>query len=368
MSLREDVERALAEIEAARLLRAPRTVERVRGAVVTIDGRDVVSFCSNDYLGLSQDPRLAEAAARAARDFGWGAGSSRLLGGTTKLHIELEERFAAWKGEEAALFFPSGYAANVGLLSAIADEETLIASDALNHASVIDGCRLSRAKVERYRHADAEDAARALARPAKRKLLVTDAVFSMDGDLAPLPELLRAAETAGAQLVVDDAHGTGVLGEGGRGTLAHFGLAGRGVIETANLAKAGGASGGFVVGPAWLRRHLVNRSRAFMFTTGTPAPVAAVGIAAVEAMEGADDARRRVRENAARLGVPAPIKPVVLGSNEAALAASARLWERGFFVPAIRPPTVPEGSARLRVSVTALHAPAQVDALIDALG
>jgi len=347
-----EIERALADLERASLLRRPRVIERARGPVVTVDGREVVSFCSNDYLGLSQHPRLAEAAAEAAAEFGWGAGSSRLLGGTTRWHVRLEERFAAFRGEEAALLYPSGYMANVGLLSAIADEDTLIASDERNHASLIDGCRLSRARVERYRHADAADAARALAGPAKRKLVVTESVFSMDGDAAPLEELARL----GAQLVVDDAHGTG---------LRTWGV--RGAFWTSNLAKAAGASGGMVAGPRALRELLVNRSRPFIFTTAPPAPVAAAGLAAVELLERADDARGRLRENMARMGAASPIVPVVLGSSEAALEASARLWERGFFAPAIRPPTVPEGKARLRISITALHTHGQLDALMAAL-
>ncbi len=371
--MKDEILRALAELEASHAMRRPRVIERVRGATVTVDGRDVVSFCSNDYLGLSQDRRIGEAASRAAEEFGWGSGSSRLLGGTTTWHARLEERFAAFKREPAALAFPSGYTANIGLLTSIADERTLIASDELNHASIIDACRLSRAKVEKYRHADPADAARALRADAERKLLVTDTVFSMDGDIAPLPELLRVADAAKAQFVIDDAHATGVLGAGGRGALEHFGLEGRGIIQTATLSKSAGASGGVVLGSHELKQLLVNRARAFIFTTASPPADAAAGVVGVELMEQAHDARRRLRERIAQLasalGVRAetPVIPVELGSNERALEASAKLWERGLFVPAIRPPTVPHGRSRLRISLTALHEPQHVNSLVEGL-
>ncbi|MBI2932298.1 MAG: 8-amino-7-oxononanoate synthase [Planctomycetes bacterium] len=373
MTLDAEIRRALDDLEGAHALRAPRVIDRARGPMVVIGGREFVSFASNDYLGVSQAPRLAEAAARAASEFGWGAGSSRLLAGTTVWHRRLEERVAEFKREEAALAFVSGTTANVGLLTALGDEETLIASDELNHASLIDGCRLSRARVECYRHADAEDAARALRGPARRKLLVTDALFGMDGELAPLPELGAVAEKAGATLVVDDAHGTGVLGAHGRGTVEHFGLEGRGIIQTGNLAKAAGACGGFVCGSESLRKLLVNRARAFIYTTAPPPAVAAAACVGLELVQQADEPRRRLRENveylAAQLGVRAqsPIVSLRLGSNERALAAGAALWERGLFVPAIRPPTVPEGTARLRISVTALHERAHLEALARAI-
>ncbi len=347
------------ELEALRrsnLVREPRVVDRIRGPYVTLEGREVLSFCSNDYLGLGQDPRLGEAAARACAEFGWGAGSARTLSGTTRWHVALEEAIAGFKGTPAALFFPSGYMANLALVTTLAGPDCLILSDELNHASLIDACRLSRARVEVYPHADVSAVERLLKTPAERKFVLTDTVFSMDGDLAPLDAL----KGLGADLVIDDVHGLGVLGPEGRGTLDL-------PIQSGNLAKAAGGVGGFIVGSRDLIDLVRSRGRSFLFTTAPPAAVCAAGIEALSLVRKAEDRRRRLWENIRILGAKSPIHTVILGSNERALEASRRLLDLGFFVPAVRPPTVPFGTARLRITVTAMHEREHVEALLEAL-
>jgi 8-amino-7-oxononanoate synthase len=354
--LTEFLRSELDALTRAGLLREPPVVQRLRGPYVTIDGRERLSFCSNDYLGIGQDPRLGDAAGRALRDFGWGTGSARTLSGTTRWHEALEEKIAEFKRAPAAILFPSGYTANLGLVSTLADAETTVVSDALNHASLIDGCRLSRAKVAVYPHRDVAAARKALASAGGRAFVLTDAVFSMDGDLAPLDEL----QSLGGDVVVDDVHGLGVFGEGGRGTT--------GVpIQSGNLAKAAGSVGGFVTGPRELVALMKSRARPFLFTTAVPAAVCAAGIEALDLLGRADEARARLWENIRLIGAPSPIHTVVLGSNERALEASRRLFELGFFVPAIRPPTVAPGTARLRMTVTAMHERGHVEALLEAL-
>jgi 8-amino-7-oxononanoate synthase len=354
--LADYVARALEELRSASLLRRPRVVERVRGPWITVDARELLCFASNDYLGIGQDPRLGEAAARAAAEWGWGAASSRALSGTTRAHAALEEAIAEFKRAPAALLFPSGYAANLGLVTSIADRDTLIVSDALNHASLIDACRLSRARVEVYPHRDAAAAGRLLGGHAGHRFVLTDTVFSMDGDLAPLEELSRL----GADVVIDDVHGFGVFGPEGRGNTSF-------PVQTGNLSKAAGCAGGFVTGPKELVELLRSRARSFLFTTAPPAPSCAAALEALRLVRDGGERRRKLWENVRLLGAASPIHTVVLGSNGRALAASDRLLELGFFVPAIRPPSVPPGGARLRVTVTALHEPEHVEALRDAL-
>ena len=349
MALSDLIRGELDRLRGAKLTRDPRVIDGVRGPFVACEGRERLSFCSNDYLGIGQDPRVAEAAARAAREHGWGAAASRALQGTHRLHVELEAAIAEAKKAPAALLFPSGYAANLGMVTALANKDTVIASDALNHASLIDACRLSRARVVVYPH---RDAAAALA--AQADFILTDTVFSMDGDLAPLDAL------RGAELVVDDVHGLGVFGPEGRGNVDV-------PIQSGNLAKALGSAGGFVVGPKELIELLRSSARSWLFTTAPPPAVCAAGLEALRILKTEPARREKLWANIRKLGAASPIKTVVLGSNEAALAASARLWELGFFVPAIRPPTVPEGTSRLRITVTSLHDPAHVEALLDAL-
>jgi 8-amino-7-oxononanoate synthase len=355
----------LADLEATNSVRAPGVVERVDGPRLWINGRELVSFASNDYLGLAQHPALAAAAAAAARTWGWGASASRAITGTTTEHIELEKRFGAWKGAQA-LSFASGYHANLGLLGVLARDATVL-SDALNHASIIDGLKLARAKVVVLPHADVDAFERALKLTAGRRLIVTESVFSMDGDIAPLGALADLADRHGADLIVDDAHATGVMGKHGRGALEEFGLESRVAAHTATLSKAAGSAGGFAVGSERLMTVLRSKARSFLFSTAPPAAMAAAGRAAIDLVAKADDRRRILRGHMAKLGRKTPIWPVLLGSNERALAASRKLLEAGFFVPAVRPPTVPEGTARLRITLSAHHTADQIHALQQAI-
>jgi 8-amino-7-oxononanoate synthase len=354
--LSEFIRSELEELRRAKLQREPRVIDRLRGPYVTIGGRELLSFCSNDYLGIGQDPRLADAANRAAREYGWGAASSRALSGTTRWHAALEEAIAEFKGMQAALLFPSGYAANLGLLASIAGPETLVVSDELNHASLIDGCRLSRARVDVYPHRDAAAAGRLLRAARAQRFILTDTVFSMDGDLAPLEDLRRL----GSDLVIDDVHGLGVFGPEGRGNLDC-------PVQTGNLAKAAGSAGGFVAGSRELIELLRSRARSFLFTTAAPPAICAAGIEALKLVRAAEGGRAKLWKNIKFLGAQSPIHTVILGSNERALEASLKLFELGFFVPAIRPPTVAPGSARLRITVTAMHEREHLEALLEAL-
>jgi 8-amino-7-oxononanoate synthase len=354
--LSEVVRSELEKLRHASLLREPRVIDRIQGPRVQIDGRELISFCSNDYLGLAQDPRLAAAASRAAAEFGWGAASARSLSGTTRWHVALEEAIAGFKGLPAALVFPSGYMANLALVTTLADRETTILSDELNHASLIDACRLSRARVEVYPHGDLAAVERLVARAGQRSFILTDTVFSMDGDLAPLDGLRKL----GVDVVIDDVHGLGVFGPEGRGTLDL-------PIQSGNLSKAAGGIGGFVAGSRDLIELIRSRGRSFLFTTAPPPAVCAAGIEALGLIRGADERRRRLWENIRILGAASPIHTVILGSNERALEASRKLFEQGYLVPAIRPPTVAAGTARLRITVTSMHEREHVEALVEAL-
>lgn len=354
-------------------------LESGTGPRVQVDGRRLLNFSANDYLGLAGDPRLAMAAAEAARRWGTGAGASRLITGTLGLHNQLEARIAALKGAESALLFGTGYQANVGVLQALADEGVVF-SDALNHASIVDGCRLARAKVVIYRHGDAAHLAELLQahRSAQRKLIVSDGLFSMDGDLAPLPALAELALQHEALLVVDDAHGTGVLG-GGRGVAHHFGLTAGVHVHVGTFSKAFGSFGAFVACPADTRELLIQRARSLVFTTAPPPPCVGAALKALAIMAREPERLQRLAALAADLrhGLrqagfqvsedPTPIVPLILGSRRAALAWSERLWQAGFWVQAIRPPTVPEGTSRLRITLSAGHDAADVGALVQAL-
>jgi 8-amino-7-oxononanoate synthase len=347
--------------------RAERTGERVGG---------LVSFASNDYLGLAGDPRLAAAAADAAQRWGAGAGASRLVTGGTTLHRELESELAAWKGSQDAVLFSSGYLANLGTIAALVGDGDAVFSDELNHASIIDACRLSRAAVRVYPHRDAEALDRLLAAtPAHRRLIVTDGVFSMDGDAADLPVLFDVAEQHGAMLVVDDAHGCGVVGPDGRGTAAAQRCSARPHLTIGTLSKAFGAAGGYVTGPAQVCELLRNRARTFVFDTAPPPPVAAAALAGLRIAAAEPWRRQRAVALAGRLSAALPgappafacVVPLVIGAAADALAAAQRLHERGIHVVAIRPPSVPEGTARLRFATSAAHAEDDVDAAIGGL-
>jgi 8-amino-7-oxononanoate synthase len=364
-SWRERVEQRNAEIRAEGRWRSIRTLEGgTPETTLSATGQRVVSFASNDYLGLSQHPALASAAQDAIRRFGTGSGASRLVVGARPIHDELERELAAWKGAEAALLFPTGFAANMGLLTALGRlGGVLVCSDELNHASIIDGARLSRAEVAVYRHGDLEHLATLLKGGDRRALVVSDAVFSMDGDFAPLAEIATLAARHGALLVVDEAHA--VLGPE---TPARAGLD---VLVVGTLSKTLGSLGGFVAGPRAYVDLLVNSARPFIFTTApTPADAAAAlaGLRILRSAEG-EALVARLRANVERLrpGHPSPIVPIVLGEEARAVAVSEALLARGLLVPAIRPPTVPPGSSRLRVALSALHTPAQIDALAQAL-
>ena len=360
----------LKTLDKAGLYRRMVSLSSQSGPRATIDGRSVLLLASNDYLGLAAHPRMKARAQEAAANWGTGAGASRLISGNTILLDELEDCLARFKDTEAALVFNTGYMANVGLLQALAGHEDVIFSDELNHASIIDGCRLSRARVEVYPHRDTEALAALLKKcgHARRRIIVTDGIFSMDGDLAPLPELAALARGCDATLIVDDAHGTAALGPTGRGALEHFGLAGSpDIIVMATLGKALGGFGAFVAGSRDLREYLINRARSFIFTTALPPSVVASAMEALQIVEDEPERRRRLLENAAFMheGLKAlgfntldsrtHIMPVLIGAPDKAVAMARRLFEEGIFIQAIRPPTVPQGASRLRITVMATH-------------
>lgn len=371
---------ALNALARDHLIRRRPVVESVDGAHLRVDGEAVLAFCTNDYLGLSRHPALVDAATRGAALYGVGAGASPLVSGHSAAHEALEAELAAFVGMPRALFFGSGYVANVGLVPALVGRGDAVFSDALNHACLIDGVRLSRADAHVYPHNDVETLATLLAAStARRKLVVTDAVFSMDGDIAPIAEILRLCERHDAWLMVDDAHGFGVLGPDGRGTAAHLGVRSPRLVYMATLGKAAGSAGAFVAGPAPVVEWLMQRARSYIFATATPAMVAEALRAAVRVIR--DEGWRRdhlarliahLRAGTAALPWDHPpsttaIQPLLIGGNAEALAAMQALRARGLWVPAIRPPTVPDGTARLRVSLSAAHSEADVARLVAAL-
>jgi glycine C-acetyltransferase len=372
---------ALAELERAGTALSPRVLEGEQRARARFDGRDVINLASNNYLGLAAHPRLKEAAAKAAAELGAGSGAVRTIAGTMSLHRELERRFAEFKGAEDALMFQSGFTANSGTVAAILAKEDVIVSDQLNHASIIDGARLSRAEIKVFPHKDVEAADKLLAEskaPGRRQLLITDGVFSMDGDIAPLPGLVEVAERHGAIMMIDDAHASGVLGRGGRGTVDHFDLHGRVDIQVGTLSKAIGVMGGFIAGPSHLIQWLVNRGRPFLFSTSAPPAVAAACIAALDVMEEEPERLERLwdrtrffKEGLHRRGFDTgrsetPITPVIAGEETKAVELSALLWDEGVFTPAIVFPTVAKGQSRVRTIVTADHTEEDLSEALDA--
>lgn len=353
-----------------------RELESACVPVSTVDHKEVINLASNNYLGLANHPKLIEAAIDATHKHGAGSGAVRTISGTMSLHLELERRIAAFKRAEAAVVFQSGFAANAGTVAAILTPEDHIISDELNHASIIDGCRLSRAKIHVYPHRDAAAAGRKLAELESapgRKLLITDGVFSMDGDIAPLPELVEVAERYGAIMMIDDAHSTGVLGQNGRGTVDHFGLHGRVHIQVGTLSKAVGVLGGYVCGSRDLIEYLYHRARPFLFSTSHPPGVAAACLAAFEIMENQPERIVGLWDNTihfkARLqnagfsigGSETPIVPIMVGEAKTAMEFSRALFEEGLFATGIGYPTVPQGKARVRTIVTATHTPGELD-------
>ena len=373
-----DTERAT--LEEAGLRRHLRTVRSAPTGTINLDGRDVVLLGSNNYLGLSTHPKVIAAAVEATRAFGTGASGSRLISGNSERYTSLETNLAEVKGTEAALVFSSGYAANTSVIPVLAGEGDLILSDALNHASIIDGCRLSRATKEVYRHCDMEHLKSLLSESQafQRRLIVTDGVFSMDGDIAPLPDICNLAAAHDAMVLVDDAHGFGVLGENGSGTLAHFGLGGENIIQMGTLSKAVGALGGYIAGSHALIEVLVNRARGFIFTTGLPPAIVAAADAALDVMRSEPQLRQRLFSHAKHLKTvlidlgytllpsETQILPVVFGSPQRATDVAEALLTAGVFAPAIRPPAVPTGTSRLRLTVMATHTEAEIQRAIDA--
>lgn len=369
----------LSELKAQGLYNTIRTIGSPVGAWTVVDGRRVLNMCSNNYLGFANDPRLREAAKRAIDVYGVGPAAVRSIAGTMTLHLEFEQKLAAFKGVEAALSLQSGFCANLAAIPTLVGAGHVLFTDELNHASIIDGCRLTKAERVIYPHGDVGALRKALAekRDAPRKLIVTDGVFSMDGDLAPLPEIVEAAEEFGAMVMVDDAHGEGVLGSHGRGIVDHFGLHGRVDIEMGTLSKAFGVVGGYLAGKAAVVEYLRQRARPFLFSSAaTPADVAAC-MAAVDILQASDEPVKKLWDNAryfkgrmAELGFDlgqsqTPITPVMLGEATTAWEFSKRLFAEDVFAQAIVYPTVPRGKARLRVMVSAVHTKEDLDFAVD---
>ncbi len=363
-----EIEARLGELEALGLQRRTRLVSGPQGPHVLLDGKPVLLLCSNNYLGLADHPEVGRAAAEAATRWGVGAGASRLVSGTMTIHRRLEERLAAFKGREAALLFGSGYLANTGVIAALARPGDVVFSDELNHASIIDGCRMSRAQVFVYDHCDVDHLEWGIARAERRgALIVTDSVFSMDGDVAPLTELVEVAARHRLRLMVDEAHGTGALGPGGRGALAEAGIEDHVDVIVGTLGKALGSYGAFVACDQQMARYLVNAARTFIFSTALPPPAVAGAMAALELLERRPERVDRLAANAAAVraeleqegfdlrGSRTQIVPLVVGEAELAVQICEAALARGVFAQAIRPPTVPAGTSRLRIAVMASH-------------
>lgn len=375
-----DLAEDLRVLDAQHLRRRLVTIEGIDGVRVRVEGREVISWCSNDYLGLSAHPRVARAAANAALTDGVGARASRLLSGTTHWHTRLEEALADWFHADAAIVFSSGYLANLGVLAALLSAHDAVFVDRLAHASLIDAARATRARLRIFHHHEPTHLEHLLSRTlgVRRRMIVTEGVFSMDGDQPPLADLLNVAERHDAILYLDDAHGAFVMGATGRGTPEAAGISHDRFLYMGTLGKALGSQGGFVIGPNTLIETLRNRARTFVYETALAVPNAAAALEALSVLRESAQPRDTLSQRVARLHerlaplarIPQPgshIIPLILGEASRALTAAQQLWERGIWAPAIRPPTVPPGSARLRLSVTALHSDAHIDQLVDAL-
>jgi glycine C-acetyltransferase len=373
------IDEALADLREKGLYNTIRIVESSVGAWVTIEGKRVLNMCSNNYLGFANDPRLCEAAKRAIDQFGVGPGAVRSIAGTMSLHVELEECIARFKGTEAALSVQSGLNTNLAVIPLLMDKEDMLFTDELNHASIIDGVRLSKAQRAIYPHRDVDGLARLLDehKGITKKLIITDGVFSMDGDLAPLPGIADVAEQYGAMVMVDDAHGEGVLGRNGRGIVDHFRLHGRVDIECGTMSKAFGVMGGYIAGSAKIVEYLRQRARPFLFSSAATPPDVAACIAAIGILEASDEPVRKLWDNARvfksalkdlgfDIGVSeTPITPVMLGEASTAWDFSKALFAEGVFATAIAFPTVPRGKARIRVMLSAAHSPEDLSFAVD---
>jgi 8-amino-7-oxononanoate synthase len=369
------IEAELQAISSAKLYRRLRRVENDQGPTLVIGGREVINFSSNNYLGIANHPALAEAAKLAIDRYGCGSGASRLISGNMTLHEELEARLAQFKGTEAALVFNSGFQANTGILATLAGESDAIFSDQLNHASIIDGCRLSRAKTIVYRHCDLDQLEAELKKQdgARRRLIVTESIFSMDGDEAPLTAIVELAEKFDAIVMVDEAHATGVLGPRGAGVVAKLKLGDRVLVQMGTLGKALGGFGAYVAGSRALRELLINRCRSFIFTTSLPPAIMAMAMAAIDLTEAEPERRERLWDNCSYLAdglkklgfslsdIQSPIVPLIIGDAERCMRLSEWVLDHGVFAQGIRPPTVPQGTSRLRITLMATHTRAHID-------
>lgn len=369
------IEAELAELTRKGLYRTLRRVEGEQGPTLLLNGKEVINFSSNNYLGLANHPALRQAAKEAIDRYGCGSGASRLISGNMTLHEELEEKIAAFKGTEAALVFNSGFQANVSLIPTLVGDGDVIFSDALNHASLIDGCRLSRAKTVIYPHCDSNRLEQALkkASAGQKKLIITETLFSMDGDEAPLAEVVELAEKYGATIMVDEAHATGVFGPNGAGLVAQAGVGDHVLVQMGTLGKALGGFGAYVTGSHALREYLINRCRSVIYTTALPPVVMAMAMAAIGIVEGEPERRAVLRGNCQMLreGLQglnfslgksqSPILPLIVGDAEKCMALSERLLRKGVFAQGIRPPTVPPGTSRLRITVMATHTRGQIE-------
>jgi glycine C-acetyltransferase len=376
------IEEEIAGLKEAGLFNVIRTIDSPMDAWVTIDGRRLLNFCANNYLGLANHPRIKAAAKKGIDEYGVGPGAVRTIAGTMSVHIELEERLAAFKKAEACITFQSGFTANLATIPALVGRDDVIFSDELNHASIIDGCRLSRAKTVRYKHNDVADLRRAIEETTEygRRLIVTDGVFSMDGDIAPLDKICEVAEAHDIMLMVDDAHGEGVLGEGGRGIVDHFGLHGRVDVEVGTLSKAFGVVGGLVAGKGVIVDWLRQRGRPFLFSSAMTVPDAAACLESVNVLEESTELVDRLWNNAEifkngmrELGFDTghsetPIVPVMLGEAPLAQQFSRMLLEEGVFAMSIGYPTVPQGKARVRVMNSAAHSSDDLETALDTFG
>jgi glycine C-acetyltransferase/8-amino-7-oxononanoate synthase len=371
----------LIKIKNAGLYRELKVVGSAQDTHIEIEGKTFLSFCSNNYLGLANNPSVIKAVKDAVEEYGWGAGASRLVSGNMSLHESLEDEISRFKGKEAALVFPTGYMANLGAISSLVSNGDLVICDKLNHASIIDGCRLSGADFRVYAHCDMVKLENVLRKSTKynRKLIVTDSVFSMDGDLAPLPDIVRIAGKHKAMVMVDEAHGTGVFGKNGRGVIEHFNLNKEVYIVMGTLSKAIGSLGGYVCGDIDLINYLRNKARSFMYTTALPPAVCAASIAGIKLIQNDPSLReslwrnvRFIKEklkslNFSIISSESPIIPILIGDSQKAVDMSNFLYKKGLLIPAIRPPTVPANSSRLRMTIMSTHTKEDLERLLEAL-
>ncbi|OGC16164.1 8-amino-7-oxononanoate synthase [candidate division WOR-1 bacterium RIFOXYA2_FULL_37_7] len=376
----EFINQELESLKKSGLYRPLKTIEKIDGSKIYIDGKELICFCSNDYLGLSNHPKVKKMAIETIKEFGVGAGASRLISGNTIIHEELEKKIAKFKKRESAIVFSTGYMANIGAITALTDEKDTIIIDRLNHASIIDACKLSKARLQVYSHKDMIALEKILAKSDKykKRLIVTDSIFSMDGDIAPLPQIAKLAKKYNAITMIDCAHATGVLGENGRGAEEHFGIEGQIDIVMGTLSKAVGSLGGFIAGSFELIDFLRNKARSFIYTTSLPPSICAASIAALEIIENEPQLRKRLWDNIGFFNrrraainrdptTETPIIPIIIGNEEKTMGISRKLFEDGLFVSGIRFPTVAKGEARLRITITANHSKKELEMLSNLL-